>query len=113
MTGRATLRARLAALEAGRPGAWPFVVASCAGGRRCPHGLAAREVTVSVPFDAVLNVFMDAGQWIHPDGDEAPAEPLGKWTTMLGHAVRTPDKSLLAVSVVALARAARETGDGT
>lgn len=111
MSSRAALRNRLARLEAGRPGAWRFTVASCTPPRRCPHGFAA-EITVDVPTLAVLDVILEGGQRIYPAEDGPPDGPMSKWLITLGHTTATPDTSMLACSVVAIARQARQAAAG-
>lgn len=95
MTRRIMAR-RIAALEAKRAhDAMPFVLED---GR-----------TVHVPIDAVLAVFTEAGHILYPDPDAPPYDgPYSEHLELLARAAATPDDSLLAASVVDLARRARE-----
>lgn len=105
MRDRRALARRLAALEAKRADCtMPFVLDD---GR-----------TVHVPVEAVLDALLGGAQIIHGTAEGAPYDgPHGRWLEQLAHAVRTPDDSLLAHSVVRMAReacrvrAARRRGD--
>jgi hypothetical protein len=88
---RRLLNARVAALESARIGRWEFQLDD--------------GTTIQVPILAVLQVFGVGLSVVH--GDEEPEEP-SKYLALLGRAVSTPDDSMLAQSVVAVARAARE-----
>ena len=94
MRDRRALARRLAALEAKRADhTMPFVLDD---GR-----------TIHVPVEAVLDALLGGAQIVHGTGEGEPYDgPHGRWLERLAHAVRTPDDSLLAHSVVRMAREA-------
>lgn len=94
VTRRAALARRLTALEANRPGVMTFILDD----RR----------RVDVPILTVLKVFAEGARWVYGEDDpEAPREPDSPYLALLGRAVATPDDSMLAASVVHLARRVR------